>query len=109
VSTTASTILTVTMWTGVIVTWIACYHRVGFPELRRRHGVDWREFLTQNWWWFLLAAAKTFLWPITLAAWLMSGRSPSRWKAVVELNGRPARAIVRCGIDQTDGREIRNL
>ena len=76
---------------GFIASWIVLYHRAGFPDVKP----DWREFLIPNLPWFALMIAKFWLWPVTLGVWLLTGRGPSRWRAVTELNGRPARAIVR--------------
>jgi hypothetical protein len=56
---------------------------------------DWREFLIPNIPWFILMVFKFWFWPLALAAWLATGRGPSRWQAVTSIDGRPARRIVR--------------
>lgn len=76
---------------GFAITWVVLYQRVGFPDV----DADWREFLIPNLGWFALFIAKFWFWPVTLAAWLIEGRQPSRWRAVTKLNGRPVRRIVR--------------
>ncbi len=76
---------------GFIVTWIILYHRAGFPNVKP----DWREFLLPNIPWFGLMVLKFWFWPLTLVVWLVNGRGPSRWEAVTEIGGRPARRIVR--------------
>jgi hypothetical protein len=76
---------------GFIVTWVVLYHRAGFPEVQP----DWREFLLPNLPWFGLMSLKFLFWPVTLASWFLTGRGPSPWRAVTEIDGRPARRIVR--------------
>lgn len=76
---------------GFIVTWVVLYQRAGFPDV----GADWREFLLPNPLWFILMFMKFWFWPLTLVVWLLTGRGPSRWRAVTEINGRPARKILR--------------
>jgi hypothetical protein len=83
------------MWVGLIATWIQCYRRVGFGEIKREHGIDWREFLIPNLPWFLLTVAKVFFWPVTVVAWFVLGRPAETWRALVEENGREVRAIRR--------------
>jgi len=81
-------------WSGFIVTLIVLYNRAGLADVEP----DWREILIGNLGWFILLAAKTILWPITLAAWLLQGRPASTWRAVTQVNGRPARKIVRATV-----------
>lgn len=76
---------------GFVITWVILYQRVGFPGV----DADWREFLIPNLPWFGLMVAKFWFWPVTLTAWLLDGRGPSRWRAVTQLDGRPVRKIVR--------------
>lgn len=76
---------------GFVIAWVILYQRVGFPGVK----ADWREFLIPNLFWFVLFGLKFMFWPVTLVVWLIDGRQPSRWRAVTELEGRPARKIVR--------------
>lgn len=76
---------------GFIVTWVVLYQRAGFPDV----DADWREFVFPNPLWFVLMVMKFWLWPLTLVVWLLTGRGPSRWRAVTEIDGRPARRILR--------------
>jgi hypothetical protein len=76
---------------GFVITWVVLYQRAGFPAVP----ADWREFLIPNLFWFVLFVFKFWFWPATLVVWLIEGRPPSRWRAVTELEGRPARKIVR--------------
>lgn len=82
-------------WPGFIAAWVIAYRRVGFSEIKAEHGVDWRQFLVPNLPWFALTVAKVWFWFITLAHWYLTGQSGPRWRAVVELDGRPVRRIVR--------------
>jgi hypothetical protein len=81
---------------GAIAAWIVLYNRVGFPEVRQKYQVDWREFLLPNLAWFGLFILKGLLWPVALGAWFASG-SPkvSAWRAVTQADGMEARRIVR--------------
>lgn len=84
---------------GFVVTWVVLYRRAGFAGI----DADWREFLIPNLPWFALFVLKFWFWPATLAAWLVEGRQPSRWRAVTELEGRPARKIVRLAVARPAG------
>lgn len=53
------------------------------------------EFVLSNVGWHLMAVGKAFVWPLVLILWLIQGMPASPWRAVTELNGRPARAIIR--------------
>lgn len=76
---------------GFVAAWVILYQRAGFPDVEP----DWREFLIPNLPWFGLMIAKFWFWPVTLGVWLMTGRGPSRWRAMTVIDGRPARRIVR--------------
>ncbi|MDQ1686223.1 MAG: hypothetical protein QOC82_2960 [Frankiaceae bacterium] len=79
-----------------VAAWILLYHRAGFPDVRTKHNVDWREFLLPNLPWFFLLLLKIMFWPAPLAVWLVNGRpKESAWRAVTEVEGRPVRRIVR--------------
>ncbi len=83
---------------GMVVAWVVLYNRVGFPRVRHESDVDWREFLLPNLPWFALFIGKGFLWPIPVIMWFANGQpKESAWRAVSEINGRPARRIVRSG------------
>jgi hypothetical protein len=84
---------------GFVVTWVVLYQRAGFPEV----DADWREFLIPNLPWFVFFVVKFLFWPATLAAWLVEGRPPSRWRAVTELEGHPARRIIRVAVPAPAG------
>jgi hypothetical protein len=60
-----------------------------------RSGVNRLEFLLPNLGWHLMQVPKGFLWPAVLVTWLAQGCPASRWKAVTEVRGNPARAVVR--------------
>lgn len=57
--------------------------------------VNRAEFVLSNLGWFLMAVAKSFVWPLVLIVWLAQGLPASRWQAVTELNGGPVRVIIR--------------
>jgi len=88
-------VLVLIYFIGFIVAWIVLYQRAGFPDVEP----DWREFLIPNIPWFFLMVIKFMYWPITLVVWLLTGMGASRWRAVTELDGRPARKIVRVSPD----------
>jgi len=86
------------MWinfVGLIGAWYQTYSRVGFPQVKRESGADWREFLLGNAGWFGLAVVKVLFWWVTLVVWFFQGRPGPTWRAVTELDGREVRRIVR--------------
>jgi hypothetical protein len=83
----------ITYSVGIVVTWIALYNRAGFPAI----APNWREFLASNPGFFVLMATKMFFWPATLGIWLASGRGPSAWEAVTQIDGREVRRLQRTG------------
>lgn len=89
------TALVIVYWGGFFITWFALYRRVGFPDI----APDWREFIlahpTGFGGWALATTAKVLFWPITLAAWIATGRPASRWRAVDQIDGHETRRILR--------------
>lgn len=65
--------------------------RAGLYKVEANRG----EFVLSNLGWHLVVVGKSFVWPVVLIAWLIQGMPASHWQAVTELNGRPARAIIR--------------
>lgn len=53
------------------------------------------EFVLSNLGWHLMSLGKSFIWPLVFILWLIQGMPTSHWQAVTELNGQPARAIIR--------------
>lgn len=80
---------------GIVAAWFVLYSRSGLRDVKARHGVDWREFLLPNIPYFLLMWAKCLVWEVVLIVWLATGRPESPWRAAVEIDGRPARTLVR--------------
>ena len=82
-------------WVGLIASMITYYRRSGLGGIKSSQGIDWREFLIPNPAFFLLLLAKAVLWPVVLIFWVATGRRNSPWRAVTDMGGRPARAILR--------------
>ena len=82
-------------WVGLIASMITYYRRSGLAGIKSSQGIDWREFLIPNPVFFLLLLVKAVLWPVVLIFWLATGRRNSPWRAVTDMGGRPARAILR--------------
>lgn len=80
---------------GFLAAWVQAYRRVGFAEVKREYGVDWREFLLPNLLWFGLTAVKVLLWWLTFLIWFVQGRPEPTWRAVVEEDGLQVRLIER--------------
>jgi hypothetical protein len=80
---------------GFLVSWFMYYQRAGLAGIKAREGIDWREFLIPNPAWFLQMWGKCSVWPVVLVVWLAQDRPDSQWRAVSEINGQPARTIVR--------------
>jgi hypothetical protein len=81
-------------WAGIFASLVILWWRAG---LTKGHtGVDWREFLLSNLGWFAVYwLLKSAAWPVVLYQWNAAGRPASPWQAVTEINGRPARRVVR--------------
>jgi hypothetical protein len=89
------TIFTILWFPGFIIAWVQVYRRAGFPDIKQREGIDWREFLIPNIPWFVMTVFKVWFWFVPFGLWLAQGRPGSPWRAVTEVNGRPARRIIR--------------
>ena len=84
--------------------WVMLVYFIGlfssiFLHVRRaglyKVSVSRGEFVLSNVGWHLMLVGKSFVWPLVLIVWLVQGRPASHWQAVTELDGRPARAIIR--------------
>jgi hypothetical protein len=65
--------------------------RAGLYKVNASRG----EFVLSNVGWHLMLVGKSFAWPVVLIVWLVRGMPASRWQAMTEIDGRPARAIIR--------------
>lgn len=80
---------------GLFVSIFVYLGRAGLFRVKEQPGVNRYQFVFTNLGWYLMTLVKAFTWPVVLLTWLAQGLPASRWQAVTDLNGRPARAIIR--------------
>jgi hypothetical protein len=84
------------VWSGLLVGPPVLYFRSGLGAVKRKEGVDWREFFMPDLGFFLLMVGKAPAWPVTLGVWVARGKPrESAWQAVTVIDGRPVRRMVR--------------